>query len=88
MKKAIEDTINERKKQDEMWGEQNHDPITWSAILTEECGEFAQAALHDRFGGHAAEDLRNEAVQVAAVAIAIIECLDRNSLKVKEDGKP
>lgn len=79
MKQAIKDIIAERTRQDTKWGEQNHDPITWSAILTEECGEFAQAALHRRFGGSAGDGLRDEAVQVAAVAVAIIEYLDRHT---------
>jgi NTP pyrophosphatase (non-canonical NTP hydrolase) len=59
------------------WGEQNHDPITYLAVLVEEVGELAQAGLHLRFGGPKAEGLRDEAVQVAAVALAIVECLDR-----------
>jgi NTP pyrophosphatase (non-canonical NTP hydrolase) len=80
--KSVTDILAERTRQDSKWGQQNHDPITWSAILTEECGEFAQAALHHRFGGPAAEGLRVEAVQVAAVALAIVECLDRNTGKV------
>lgn len=74
---ALASVLDERRKQDAKWGEQNHDPITWSAILTEECGEFAEAAFHDKFGGHAAAGLRNEAVQVSAVALQIVECLDR-----------
>ena len=78
MNQAIQDTLDERARQDAKWGVQNHDPVTWSAILTEECGEFAQAALHHRFGGPAAAKLRNEAVQVAAVAVAIIEYIDRH----------
>lgn len=82
MNQAIQDIITERTRQDAKWGEQNHDPITWSAILTEECGEFAQCALHHRFGGPAASTIRNEAVQVAAVAVAIIEYLDRHAGKV------
>ena len=79
--KAVADVLAERERQNKKWGEQNHDPITWSAILTEECGEFAQAALHDRFGGHAAAGLREEAIHCAAVAIQIIECIDRKGAK-------
>lgn len=74
---AIEDVMAERARQDAKWGEQNHDPFTYLAVLTEEVGELAQAALHARFGGPAAEGLRTEAVHVAAVALAIVECLDR-----------
>ncbi len=74
---AVVDTLRECARQDEKWGKQNHDPLTWSAILTEECGEFAQAALHIKFGGSAGAGLRAEAVQCAAVALQIVECLDR-----------
>lgn len=67
----------EREKQDQKWGEQDHDPFTYLTILMEEVGELSQAALHTKFGGEAAEGLREEAVQTAAVALAIVECLDR-----------
>jgi hypothetical protein len=40
-------------------------------------GEFHQAVLHDRFGGKAAGTSREEAVQIAAVALQIIEYYDR-----------
>jgi NTP pyrophosphatase (non-canonical NTP hydrolase) len=72
------DVLSERCKQDSKWGEQNHDPFTYLTILGEEYGEACQAALHDRFGGNEAGRLRDEMVQVAAVAFAIIECIDRD----------
>lgn len=76
---AIDSVMKEMHSQDEKWGKnRNLEPILWSAILTEECGEFAQAALHDKFGGDKAGGLREEAVQVAAVALQIIENIDRN----------
>jgi NTP pyrophosphatase (non-canonical NTP hydrolase) len=75
---ALQDVIAERKRQDEKWGEQNHDPITYLAVLVEEVGEFAQAALHRQFGGPKADGLREEALHMAAVALAIVECLDRD----------
>lgn len=71
------DVVQERLRQDAKWGEQNHDPFTWLTILVEEVGEVAQCALHSRFGGPEAANMRTEAVQVAAVALAIIQCLDR-----------
>jgi NTP pyrophosphatase (non-canonical NTP hydrolase) len=77
MSKALESVLHERARQDRRWGEQNHDPFTYLTVLTEEVGELAQAALHTRFGGPMASGLREEAVQVAAVALAIVECLDR-----------
>lgn len=79
----------ERRRQDEKWGEQNHDPFVWLGVLSEEVGEFAQAALHARFGGPADIGLVNEAIQVAAVALAIVECAERNdwSLVGAERGR-
>lgn len=74
---ALIDVLQERARQDRKWGEQNHDPFTYLTVLSEEVGELAQAALHTRFGGHAADGLRTEAIHVAAVALAILECLDR-----------
>jgi len=76
---AFESVLQERVRQDEKWGEQNLDPFTYLTILMEEVGELSQAALHTKFGGEHSglEHLREEAVQTAAVALAIVECLDR-----------
>ena len=79
--KPIDAVLRERIKQDLKRGEQNHDPITWVAILMEEVGELAQAAIETEFAGmgkHGGDEIiRLEAIHVAAVALAIIECLDR-----------
>lgn len=64
----------ERAAQDAKWGEQNHDPEYWLAILVEEVGEVAAALCK--------KDRHNylmETIQVAAVATAMIECVTRNS---------
>lgn len=76
---ALASVLEERIRQDERWGEQNHNPYIYLAILVEEVGEMAQAALQTQYGGkHGGLDhLREEAVQTAAVALAIVECLDR-----------
>lgn len=74
---ALRAIIQERERQDEKWGEQNHDDYRWLAILVEEVGELSQCALHDEFGGHAAGKLRQELIQVAAVAVSWLECLNR-----------
>lgn len=76
---AVADVLEERARQDAIWGEQNYDDIIWVAILTEEVGEAAQAALHDMFGGKAKGTLRIELTHVAAVAIQWIECIDRRN---------
>ena len=75
---ALKSVIAERVRQESKWGEQNHDPFTYLAILTEEIGELAQAALHTKFGGKEAGRMREEAVHTAAVALAIVECIDRD----------
>ncbi|KAA1293832.1 MazG-like family protein [Leptospira interrogans] len=79
--KIIQEIFRERKKQDQKWGEQNHIPIEWCAILGEEVGEVNKAALETHFkydGKNDLSDYRKELIQVAAVALAMIECLDRN----------
>lgn len=83
----IKEIITERNRQDAKWGEQNNDPFVYLTVLMEEVGEASQAALHDLFGGHARGTLREEMIQVAAVAIAIVECLDRDKWKWGEYGK-
>lgn len=75
---SLKSVLEMREAQNAKWGEQNHNAFIWSAILTEECGEFAQAALHSEFGGPEADNLRNEAVDCAAVALQIVEYIDRN----------
>ena len=75
---TLRDVRDERNRQDEKWGEQNHENETWMTILAEEVGELAQEVLRDKFGknSHYAE-MRAEAIQVAAVAVAFVECIDR-----------
>lgn len=77
--------VGERRRQDDMWGEQNHILPLWIGILGEEYGELCQAVNETVFdngpeerkkGGY--ENVMTEACQVAAVAVSIMECLERN----------
>lgn len=77
-KSVLEEIAKERNRQDEKWGEQNHSPADYLTILGEEVGEANKAALEAKFAGEPWEDYRKELVQVAAVAVAMIECFDRN----------
>ena len=72
------DVSMERDRQDAKWGDQSGNPPTvWAAVLAEECGESAQAALHVQFEHRlTVADLRKELVQVAAVAVAWVEAID------------
>lgn len=82
---AIKAILAERQRQDEKWGEQNHLPQFWTGILGEEYGEFCEAVNETVFnngeeerkkGGY--ENMRKEAIHVAAVAVGFLECLERN----------
>lgn len=42
MNEQIEKVINERKRQDKKWGEQNHSPLLWLSIIGEEFGEMCK----------------------------------------------
>ena len=88
---VLVEVMNERKKQDKKWGEQNHDPVTWVAILMEEVGELAQASIETKFIGFGAhggtENIRKETIHVAAVAVAIVECLDRAKAAEVKNGQ-
>lgn len=66
------DVLEERVNQDTKWGSnRNLDDKTWLTILIEEVGETAMAMLdHDG-------TTREELIQVAAVALAWLECIDR-----------
>ena len=87
-KQLVNLILNERKRQDMKWGEQNHFPHFWTGILGEEYGEFCEAVNETVFnngvearkkGGY--ENMKTEAIHVAAVALGFLECLERN----KED---
>lgn len=86
---AFSAILSERAAQQARWGTQRHPFPVWVTILTEETGEFAQAVLKAREAAYEASDdyegpqslawlgqQRAEAVQCAAVAVAIVEHLD------------
>ena len=87
--RALEQVAAERRRQESKWGEQNHAPPVYLTILGEEFGEACQAALNITSPGEKGMDtaalaeaaLRKELVQIAAVAVAAIECLDRGAWK-------
>ena len=63
---------SERERQHAMWGRQKHKLPTWMLILGEEYGEICNAIID---GDNI--DTRTELMQLAAVAVQIIEALDR-----------
>lgn len=80
---VLHEVIKERDRQDAKWGVQAHDPFRYLAILGEEVGEANQAAIDSydwkrRQWNHKKlkSDYRTELIQVAAVAVAMVQCLD------------
>lgn len=85
---ALANVLYERKRQDQKWGIQNHDPLKWLAICGKEQGEACRAVLEGLAATDTADQAqwlwkyRDEMVQVAAVAIAAIEAFDRRYASV------
>jgi NTP pyrophosphatase (non-canonical NTP hydrolase) len=79
--------LEERARQDMKWGEQNHDLTVWLTVLTEEVGEVAEAILTNRSdpSWENVAAVRDELVQVAAVAVATIEFIDRGMKPTEAD---
>ena len=76
----------ERTYQDKLWGEQNHPPFTWFAILAEEIGELNSAWLHEEFNifpntsaSEHGEDIEKELIHCAAILKAMYESGKRNN---------
>ena len=65
----------ERERQDNKWGEQNHHPLIWNNILGEEYGEACKHTIEAIENDYS--KYRKELIEVAAVAIAAVESLDR-----------
>lgn len=70
----IGEILAERERQDRKWGTpQENTYCEWSSILTEEVGELAKELNELNFGRGDKTRMEAEAVQVAAVALAILE---------------
>lgn len=70
---TLEKIIAERERQDNKWGaDRMLDDHVWLTILTEEAGEAAEGILKRI----PIDELEKEVVQIAAVAVAWIECLE------------
>jgi len=73
---VLSQILDRRKLQNEKWGyPQYHTIEGWLAILVEEVGEVAEAILEKN-----PSDIRDELIDVAAVAVAAIEHMDLDML--------
>jgi hypothetical protein len=76
----------ERKRQHGLHGRQDRPPGQYGIILHEEVGEASKEICEAEFSTDPEHrlscyrKLRAELIQVAAVAVAMVECLDRNEL--------
>lgn len=76
---AVESVALERARQDDNGYEETHDMIVWLTMLMEGVGKLSQETLWERLNGVKSPDFRAEAVRVAAVALAMIEQIDRDN---------
>jgi hypothetical protein len=77
------DIDDERNRQDAMFGEQNHHPAYWLALLGKQMGQLGAKVVDREWAADrdlADVNMREEAVQLAAVAVAMIECIDRGAM--------
>ena len=79
--RTLGEVAQERHRQEARWGEQNHGDERWQGILGEEMGEVCKATnetwADEKFSLEHEHQLRTELIQVAAVAVAWVEAIDR-----------
>lgn len=83
--RAVEDSLDECERQVDEFGVQRHHPAYWLAIMGKQVGQFGSAILNREWAainaqGRSQSQLRTEAVQMAAVALSIIECIDSGEM--------
>lgn len=87
---AVQMLVNERRRQDDKFGKQDHDPAWWMVIMGEEYGEtcqavceyrWAEASQADRSRMQRIQHAMEEASQVGAVAVAMIQSILRAEWK-------
>jgi len=65
---VLEEVRARREAQEREWGQSSHPFSFWVTILMEEVGELSETILNDN-----KREMRDEALDVAAVAVALIE---------------
>ena len=82
IERVLEDVRRERLRQLGKWGDQKHSPMKWLAIALEELGEAAKAALEGD-----TEAYHKELIETAAVCIAAVEDIKRETLPLPENWR-
>ena len=65
--------FRENHKQCEKWGVQDLHPFAWLAFITEEVGELSEAISEHLYREGLAEEVVNEAIQVATLSLKVAE---------------
>ena len=78
-KKIIEKVLEERTRQDEKWGKEDHTAQTWGMIIGEEYGEMCKAINEYGFNPtrRTEDEIYTEAIQTMASCMAMLECIER-----------
>lgn len=82
--KAMTDVIAEMERQDQTWGD-NHNPFLWGVTSLEEIGKATSSMMGGEFDKNLAEAARKNIIQVAAVALQILEYDDQKVSKKSPD---
>ncbi len=87
--KIINKVLEERKRQDAKWGEQNHSAYVWASIIGEEYGEMCKAINEFGFDPtpRREQDIYTEAIQTIASCVAMLECMKRNRAAAQNNNK-
>lgn len=74
--RVMEEIKQERKRQTEKWGEQDHSDAHWLAILIEEVGEIAKEIVEAKATGSGdGYSMRKEIIHAVAVGVQWLEKL-------------
>lgn len=82
---AVGEVVHEINRQRDLWGNNDHHPLYWNALLGEEVGEVSEALVllgvfeecDESSRKQMLDDYRRELSHVAAVAISAMASLER-----------
>lgn len=81
-KEVLAEVSEERSLRHKVYGEQDYDPFRWIAELGDKYGKVCSEAVEAlETNPQALQGYREELVQLAAMAVEAVECLDRANWK-------
>ena len=84
--RAVEDELERAKEKFPMWPD---DPIHAAAVVFEEAGELQKATLEHMYEPTKSDllDVRNEAIQTAAMAVRFLQSLPKYNWRTAEQHR-